>query len=346
MSAPLATMRPGSRRRALRWAGWYAAAVLWGAMAVAQTPGTPAPERDIGQWLQRMHEAARGRAFIGTFVVSAGGDQLSSARIWHVCDGRQQVERVEALTGPPRSTYRRDDQVLTFYPESRLVRSAKHEALGGFPMLIRPGQGRIPDYYRAERVGEQRVAGYDADLVEIRPLDGLRFGYRVWSEKRTGLPVKMQTLDASGRVLEQAAFSELQIDAPVKLDKLARAMVPAPGWRVEAVQTIKTTAEAEGWTLRAPVAGFQPVSCQRRPGGDRQADTLQWTFSDGLALVSLFVETYDPRLHGAEGSLVLGATHTLRQRLDLHGRPWWITAVGEVPMPTLKTFVDALERLR
>jgi len=315
-------------------------------MAAAQTPAAPTSERDIGQWLQRMHDAARGRAFIGTFVVSAGGDQLSTARIWHVCDGKQQIERVEALTGAPRSTYRRDDQVLTFYPESRVVRSARHEALGGFPMLLRPGEGKIPEHYRAERVAAQRVAGYEADVVEIRPLDGLRFGYRVWSEKRTGLPMKLQTLDAAGRVLEQAAFSELQLDAPVKFDKLARAMVPAPGWRVESVQAIKTTAEAEGWTLRVPVSGFLPVNCQRRPGAEGQSDTVQWTFSDGLALVSLFVESYDPRRHAAEGGVALGATHTLRMRLDLRGRPWWVTAVGEVPMPTLKAFVDALDRLR
>ncbi len=72
-----------------------------------------ATERTVGEWLLRMHEASRQRTYVGTFVVQAGG-QLSSARIWHACDGEQQMERVESLTGTPRSTFRRNDQVMTF----------------------------------------------------------------------------------------------------------------------------------------------------------------------------------------------------------------------------------------
>ncbi|MFY8044812.1 MAG: sigma-E factor regulatory protein RseB domain-containing protein, partial [Rhodoferax sp.] len=69
----------------------------------------------INEWLLRMHEASRHRAYTGTFVVSAGS-QMASAKIWHICDGSQQMERVESLSGPQRSTFRRDGQVVTFYP--------------------------------------------------------------------------------------------------------------------------------------------------------------------------------------------------------------------------------------
>ena len=79
-----------------------------------------ATERSVGEWLLRMHEASRQRTYVGTFVVQAGG-QLSSARIWHACDGEQQMERVESLTGTPRSTFRRNDQVMTFLPASRVA---------------------------------------------------------------------------------------------------------------------------------------------------------------------------------------------------------------------------------
>ena len=68
--------------------------------------------------------------------------------------------------------------------------------------------------------------------------------------------------------------------------------------------------------------------------------TLQCIFSDGLASVSLFMEAYDPRRHVAEGALSLGATQTLTRRAG----DWWVTAVGEVPMPTLVGFAQGLER--
>jgi len=66
-------------------------------------------------------------------------------------------------------------------------------------------------------------------------------------------------------VLEQAAFSELQLDAPVKMDKLLQMMGKVEGYRVEQPVLVKTTAGAEGWLLKAPVAGFKPMSCYKRP---------------------------------------------------------------------------------
>ena len=67
-----------------------------------------AAERSVSDWLMRMHEASRRRAYMGTFVVSAGSN-MATSKIWHVCDGEQQMERVESLTGAPRATFRRNE---------------------------------------------------------------------------------------------------------------------------------------------------------------------------------------------------------------------------------------------
>jgi sigma-E factor negative regulatory protein RseB len=324
----------------------------------SQTPSAaasaaPVAERSVGEWLMRMHEASRNRAYIGTFVVSSSAGNLSSARIWHVCDGSQQMERIESLTGAPRSTFRRNDQVVTFLPETRVARTEKREAYGLFPGLINASDSSIPEFYAARQTGHERVAGFDADVVQVSHRDKLRYGYRIWSEKRTGLVVKLQTVDADGKVLEQAAFSELQLDAPVKMDKLAQMMANTGGWRLEKSEPVKTTAAAEGWALRAPVAGFKAVGCYRRPAaapvaGQAADATVQWIFSDGLASVSLFVEAYDRLRHAQEGLMSLGATQTLTRRLGDKGSDkggdWWLTAVGEVPPQTLSAFAQSLER--
>ena len=177
----------------------------------------------------------------------------------------------------------------------------------------------------------------------LSPRDRLRFGYRVWTERKNGLVVKLQTLNTDGRVLEQAAFSELQLDAPVSLDKLVQSMSQLEGYRVEKPLLLKTTASAEGWALKTPVAGFNSMSCYKRPvAGAAKADVapLQWVFSDGLASVSIFIEPLDRQRHTQESSLSLGATQTMTRQLDAY----WITLVGEVPMTTLRLFASALER--
>jgi sigma-E factor negative regulatory protein RseB len=80
------------------------------------------------------------------------------------------------------------------------------------------------------------------------------------------------------------------------------------------------------------------MSCYKRPA----EGVLQWIFSDGLASVSLFVESYDARRHQQEGVFSSGATNTLTRRVQ----DWWVTAVGEVPAQTLKAFALSLERRR
>ena len=298
-------------------------------------------ERGVSQWLVRMHEASRLRSYVGTFVVTSSSG-MSSARIWHACDGDLQVERVESLTGAPRSTFRRNEEVVTFLPESRVARIEKRESLGLFPNLLKSSDSSIPEFYAAKRVAADRVAGFEADVIQLVPKDNLRFGYRIWSEKKTGLMVKLQTLDTDGSVLEQAAFSELQLDAPVRIDKLRQMMASTEGWRVEKTDTVKTNANAEGWHLKAAVAGFKPVGCYKRPpfGSAAPDGTMHWIFSDGLAAVSLFVEAYDRQRHVQEGLFANGATQTLTRQVQ----DWWLTAVGEVPGATLKAFALSLGR--
>ncbi len=317
--------------------------------AFAQKPSDPAPTGNgaisVSEWLARMHEAAmKKRSYVGTLVQTSQGS-INSARIWYACDGQNQVERVEALTGAPRSSIRQDSRVVTFVPEAKLVRMETRESMAGignFTELLKPGDNSIAEFYTVKALGTERIAGHEAEVVQLSARDGLRYGYRLWTERKTTLVLKIQTLDAAGAVLEQAAFTELQLDAPVKMSKLKAMMKPAEGWRIEHNDVVKTTASAEGWQLKTNVPGFHPVSCHKRGASTQvaQDDTLQWVFSDGLATVSLFVQPYDKARHTQEGIAATGATHSLFRRMN----EYFLTVVGEVPPNTLRSFANSFER--
>lgn len=327
--------------------------LLWacGLSSVQSQTAPVAEEITLPVWLQKVNSASRQRAYTGTFVVSAG-NTMSSAKIWHVCEGPLQMERVESLNGPARSTFRRNEQVLTFFPESKVALSESRESWGSFPNVLKSSQGALEEHYQIRALPGERVVGLDTDVVQLKPKDNWRFGYRVWTEKKSGLVVRLQTLDPDGRVLEQSAFSELQLDAPVSMSKLTAMMNNTTGYRVERPDIHKTSAEEQGWVLRNSVAGFQSTGCYRRvvmlqaaapqagAEGSTQAMT-QCMFSDGLAVLSLFMEPYDPRRNARESvAEPSGATHAL----GLRSGEWWITAVGEVPTRTLQSFALALER--
>jgi sigma-E factor negative regulatory protein RseB len=315
------------------------------ALSIAKVDDGEQAELSVKEWLLHVHEGSRRRAYIGTFVVSVG-DYMSSARIWHVCDGAQQIERVDTLSGAPRSTLRRDDDVVTFWPASRIAVSERRAGMGFFPNWLQSASSDIERFYKVRRMGSARVAGYDADIVWMRPIDKYRFGYRVWTEKKSGLIVKLQTLDASGHVLEQSAFSELTLNAPVSARELTQMMGDTEGYTVQKPSLIKTSDVAEGWRMTKTVPGFKPLSCFNRTltgnstAGAGLEQVFQWVFSDGLASVSLFVGVFDPVRHSQSGAYAIGATHTLTKQIGT----WWVTAVGEVPETTLDLFVRALER--
>lgn len=325
----------------LAFGGAPAAAQSVAGAGVGSPPAAKAASRGAVAWLERLQNASRDHSYVGTFVVSSNAGAMSSARIWHACDAQASLDKLEAQTGAPRSIYRRSGEQLTLLPAQRLARIERREASGAFPQLLKSSDHRIADFYDARVIGADRVAGHEADVVLLAPRDEHRFGYRIWSEKRTGLMIKLQTLGPAGEVLEQAAFSDLQLDVPLRPATLAQEMVTPEGWRVERIEAARSHQDAQAWALRVAVPGFRQVDCYKRrtaAGHDQQ----HCLYSDGLALVSVFVEPLQAQRQAVETPLSAGASQTLTRRFDAG----WLTVVGEVPPQTLKAFAQGLERRR
>jgi sigma-E factor negative regulatory protein RseB len=321
--------------------------VLGASGASAADPASAAdgakPARDVRAWLMRIHEAATQRNFQGTFVVSGGG-AVSSARIAHYCDGKEQVERIEALDGERRTVLRHNERVHTLWPEARIAQIDQRTAIASFPSLLQQAVGdQLAEVYKLSTQPNERIAGHESNVLLVEPKDALRYGYRLWAEKTTGLLLRADVLDASGGVVETSAFSEVSLGVRSQADAVLAQMKKLDGYKVVKPAMTPTKLEDEGWSLQPGVPGFQMVSCVKRPlGGAEGAQVLQSIWSDGLTHVSVFIEPYDAKRHTREMSTKVGATQTLmRQRGDA-----WVTVVGDVPAATLKKFTAGLDRRR
>ncbi|GKT22267.1 MucB/RseB C-terminal domain-containing protein [Acidovorax sp. SUPP3334] len=301
--------------------------------------------RSVSGWLERIHRASREHSYSGTFVLLSSSGAMVSSRIWHAADGKDQIERIEALNGSPRVVYRREGLVRTFLPQARMVREDRRDMPSLFPRLPETADRGLDAHYTVQALGRERVAGHESEVAWLRPRDALRFGYRMWVAEASGLILKLQTLDARGRVLEQAAFSQLELDNPVSFPRLAAMMDDVGDFRLVKVAMHKTTAKAEGWQLKAPIGGFTPGDCYRQedavPAQAQAGLPLHCLLSDGLATVSLFLERYDASRHPPGPSAgSMGATQTLALRISGN---MWLTAVGEVPQETLRLVAERLE---
>ncbi len=317
--------------------------------AKAQSGGAEAPAQasEVRAWLLRIHDAASRQNFQGTFVVTGGG-AVSSARIAHYCEGKNQFERSESLDGQARHVYRHNDVVQTVWPASRVAMIEQRSLPAAFPALLQAGDDRIVDFYDVHPQGADRVAGHEAKVLLVKPKDGYRYGYRLWADQASGLLLRADVLGERGDVLETSAFSDVSIGVKAQPDSVLQPMKKLDGYRVLRPVLTPTRLEAEGWAVRQPAPGFREVSCVKRPmagAGGVEKDSadhqvLQTIYSDGLTYVSLFIEPFNPQRHTRPMLASVGATQTLMQQQG----DWWITVVGDVPPATLRTFVKGLER--
>jgi sigma-E factor negative regulatory protein RseB len=316
----------------------------WGEGAAS---GASAAHRDVRGWLVRIHEAAGRQNFQGTFVVSSPG-HVASARMAHFWEGSNQYERIESLDGQKRDVYRYNDTVHTVWPANGVAVVEQRALTSSFPALLQSGNDGVSDWYEVEPRGEDRVAGHAADVLLVKPKDDYRYGYRLWSDKASGLLLRADVLDPHGDVLETSAFSDITIGVRPRPESVLQPMRHLDRYRVLRPILSPTELEAEGWTMREPAPGFRLVSCVSRQMDRPRAEgavmsdrrVLQAIFADGMTYVSLFIEPYRESRHTRPMATVSGATQTLSVR---HG-DWWVTVVGDVPASTLRFFANALER--
>jgi sigma-E factor negative regulatory protein RseB len=306
-----------------------------------------ARNRDVRGWLMRIHEAASRQNFQGTFVVSSGGN-VASARMVHYCEGPNQYEKIESLDGKARNVFRHNGVVHTVWPASRVAVVEQRNLLNSFPALLQAGGDGIADWYDVVPQGEERVAGHEADVVAVRPKDAYRYGYRLWSDKASGLLLRADVIGDRGDVLETSAFSDIVIGVRSQPDSVLQPMKKLDGYRVLRPALRPTGLEAEGWWMREVAPGFRQVSCVNRemdePGDAAAAGSaqqvLQTIYADGMTYVSVFIEPFRPTRHARPMLTAVGATRTLSMRQG----DWWITVVGDVPAATLRMFANGLER--
>ena len=300
---------------------------------------------DLRGWLARIHDAAARSSYVGTFVNSTG-TSVASSRVGHYCEGKNTLERVDALDGEPRSMLRINDEMRTLWPRYRVAVIEPVDPRASFPALVSGSEKHIPEYYELHVQPSERIAGHDADRLLLKARDDSRFDHVIWADHATGLLLRVD-VQVAGRTLESSGFSDVNIGVKPDGAAIYAELHRADGYHVVRPEVERTTLESEGWTIQASLLppGFQSLGCVRRalnmPGEPTvQTKVLQAIWTDGITHVSLFVEPFQPQRHTSEGLTVIGATHTLTRRVN----DMWLTAVGDVPPPALDQFVRALER--
>lgn len=304
-------MRPGPR------AAWLLLAALGMAPVWADTPEA---------WLDRMAHALGATDYQGTLVYIEGG-QIETLQVFHSASERR--ERVVALTGQPRELVRDGDRITCIgtAPAPLVFDGGSLAGLKPIAEVGRDGPGS--DYLATMGEGGERIAGRPTVAVELRPRDAYRYGYRLWLDRDSALPLRVALFDAGGEALEQLTFTEVDVGRAPDPEDLRLAGPPPPP---ETAGPASLAAEVEieaGWSVRDLPAGFRLRRHQQ------QADGEHLVFTDGLAAVSVYIESLDSAPAVADKATRAGAVHA--RSVSREGRR--IVAIGKVPAATVDRFV-------
>ena len=229
-------------------------------------------------------------------------------------------------------------RVQGIFPDRRIVLFETRSDVSPLVSALPSNTAELEPHYEITLGGSARVAERAVQVLEIKPRDEFRYGYMLWLDQETAMPLQSQLIDEQGQVVEQILFTDIEMPADIpaaaleaddrhhRLHDLAR----CPRRR-------RSRPRFPGARRRCP-GGFKLSVATQSPiaGSDTPVEHL--VYSDGLATVSVFIEDPATKAEVGEGFSTVGSTNAYS--LTLRGRK--VTAMGEVPRQTVRTIASSL----
>lgn len=318
----------------IRWPVSLIAAML----AVVSTAN--AGDREARQWLERMSEALATRNYEGRFF-HLRDSRSESMRIYHRVDKGKVTERLVSLDGSGREIIRNQAEVICYLPDRRTVLVEKRTDDSTLLAAVPAYNEELEAHYNIERGPFTKALGRRTQVINVTPRDQFRYGYRLWLDDETAMPLKSQLCDRDGNVIEQILFAELNFRDRIPADSL-KPSVSSEGfrWIRQDVQPQLAAGQVAGWGVIRLPAGFRLTAWRIQLIAGSSVPVQHLVYSDGLASVSVFIEPSDPQAQPMKGLAKVGAAFAFSRAMDGHQ----VTAVGEVPPVTLEAIAAGVTK--
>jgi sigma-E factor negative regulatory protein RseB len=240
---------------------------------------------------------------------------------------------------------RNNDELTCYLPDQHTVLVEPRQDHGPFLGSLPQFGADVNEFYRIESLPDTHILGRAARVIAVNPKDQFRFGYRLWLDEKTAMPLKTQLCDSRGQVIEQIFFARLDMPENIPDSDLA------PAVRTDGMRWVRQgpSQESASPTLSAFRAselppGFRLTVAGAQTIGGATVPASHLVYSDGLATVSVFVEAPPGNPPGADASPSTAAEPPM-QGLARVGSGFafstivqghQVTAVGEVPAQTVE----------
>ena len=334
MSTVASSASSPSRRFWPRTARLAGATLLATLTATAITPIAAVEHGEAHELLHRMVRASRTLDYVGTFVYR-NGPVIQSMKIIHRADADGSRERLVALSGAAREVIRDGRWVTCILPDDRKVVVARRRPGGmlwsaAFDSTLADASG-IDVFYSLSKNGIERVANREAFVIDVRPKDRYRYGFRIAADRQTGLLLKSELLDDDMTALEQIVYTHLELPDAIPDEALESQVSDIGFTRYEAIAPAGAggdpVARTQEWTVGWLPAGFRMTGSFYDPIQPGRDPVDHRVYSDGLVTLSIFIERELDAGDRYEGHSAVGAFNAFSRIVD----DFQLSVVGEVP---------------
>ena len=316
------------------------------AAAAALLASLSAFAEDARSLLERMEHVLATRNYQGTFVHEHDG-RTETMKIVHRAENGDFAERVVSLDGSRREAVQRDGELRAYFPDQQVV-LVEGGPKGGLLLSGLAGLDSASEQlYRMSEESPTRISGRETRVIAVEPQDDLRYGYRVWIDASSAMPLKTESHTVAGQVVEQLVFTELSLPAHIS----DSALQPAPVTRTyrllrhtDATRAAPNQGADTTWDASELPAGFRLIGNSTQFLGDGRKSVTHLVFSDGLASVSVFVEPPSPVPYSGRAApsapllTNMGSSTALSTEVNGHK----VTTIGEVPPNCVRAITRSL----
>jgi sigma-E factor negative regulatory protein RseB len=299
--------------------------------------GSQATAQEARVWLERMSRAVEELNYRGTFVHVLDGT-AETLHIVHRNANGQSGERILSVDGVGREIVRQGDQVQGIFPDRRIVMFETRGNVSPLVAALPSNTTELEPHYEITLGEGARVAERAVQVLEIKPRDEFRYGYMLWLDQETAMPLQSQLIDEQGQIVEQILFTDIEVLADIPASALEPTIDTAGFTTLRAPDSAPLAAEIP-WRAAAVPGGFRLSVATQSPMAGSDTPVEHLVYSDGLATVSVFIEAAATNADVQDGFSNAGSTNAYSLTLR-DGRK--VTAMGEVPRQTVRTIASSL----
>jgi sigma-E factor negative regulatory protein RseB len=173
---------------------------------------------DVDDLLTKMSMATNTLNYQSTLIVYRPGHEPIPYLWKHGIKDGQSVELLSELNGPNARIVRFGDQVSFLNPDMPAHSLQQSHIHGPFAHNLIRNPKLISEAYEVILVGKSRSAGKEAWQLRIVSRDNSRYHYILWMDAQSHLPLKLNTLNVKGELIEQVQATNLQISETLDAD--------------------------------------------------------------------------------------------------------------------------------